>query len=44
MDVDAVWLVLLCLREHDAEEDGKQCGSQDAFLLDAVGDQEAVHL
>ena len=28
--------------EHDAEEDGEQCGGQDAFLLDAVGDKEAA--
>ena len=37
-DVDAVWQVLICLTEHNAEEDGEQCGSQDAPLLYAVGD------
>ena len=42
MDVDAVWQVLFCLKEHDAEEDGEQCGGQDASLLDAVGDGEAA--
>ena len=26
MDVDAVWLVLFCLMERDAEEDGEQFG------------------
>ena len=36
-DVDAVWQVLLRLTEHDAEEDGKQCGGQNASLIDAVG-------
>ena len=41
-DVDAVGQVLFCLMEHDAEEDGEQCGGQDAFLLDAVGDKEAA--
>ena len=35
-DVDAVWQVLFCLMEHDAEEDGEQCGGQNASLLDAV--------
>ena len=25
MEVDAIWQVLFCLREHDAEEDGEQC-------------------
>ena len=39
--VDAVWQVL-CLKEHDAEEDGEQCGGQDASLLDAVGGGEAA--
>ena len=38
MDVDAVWQVLFCLTEHDAEEDGEQCGGQNASLLDAVGE------
>ena len=42
MDVDAVWQVLFCLTEHDAEEDGEQFGGQDASLLDAVGDGEAA--
>ena len=37
-DVDAVWQVLFCLTEHDAEEDGEQCGGQDASLFDVVGD------
>ena len=35
-DVDAVWQVPFCLTEHDAEEDGEQCGGQNASLLDAV--------
>ena len=42
MDVNAVWQVLFCLTEHDAEEDGEQFGGQDASLLDAVGDGEAA--
>ena len=25
-NVHAVWAVLFCLMEHDAEEDGEQCG------------------
>ena len=41
-DIDALWQVLFCLTEHDAEEDGEQCGGKDASLLDAVGDGEAV--
>ena len=41
-DVDALWQVLLSLVEHDAEEDGEQCGGQNASLLDAVGDGEAA--
>ena len=41
-DVDAVWQLLFCLTEHDAEEDGEQCGGQNASLLDAVGDGEAA--
>ena len=41
-DVDAVWQVALCLTEHDAGEDGEQCGGQEASLLDAVGDGEAA--
>ena len=43
-DVDAVWQLLFCLTEHDAEEDGEQCGGQNASLLDAVGDGEAARL
>ena len=42
MDVDAIWLVIFCLTEHDAEEDGEQCGGQNASLLDTVGDGEAA--
>ena len=42
MDVNAVWQVLFCLTEHDAEEDGEQFGGQDASLIDAVGDGEAA--
>ena len=34
-DVDAVWQVLFCLTEYNAEEDGKQCGGQKTPLLDA---------
>ena len=41
-NVDAVWQVFFCLTEHDAEEDGEQCGGQNASLLDAVGDGEAA--
>ena len=41
-DVGAIWQILFCLTEHDAEEDGEQCGGQDASLLDAVGDGEAA--
>ena len=41
-DVDAVWQVLFCLTQHDAEEDGEQCGGQNASLLDAVGDGEVA--
>ena len=37
-DVDAIWQVLFCLTEHDAEEDGEHCWGQNASLLDAVGD------
>ena len=40
-DVDAVWQVVFCLTEHDAEDDGEQCGGQNASLLDAVGDGES---
>ena len=39
-DVDAVWQVLVCLTEHNAEEE--QYGGQIASLLDAVGDGEAA--
>ena len=35
-DVDAVWQVLFCLTKHDAEEDGEQCGGQNASLLDEL--------
>ena len=42
MDVDAIWQVIFCLTEHDAEEDGEQCGGQNASLLDAVGNGEAA--
>ena len=41
-DVDAVWQVIFCLAEIDAEEDGEQCWGQNASLLDAVGDGEAA--
>ena len=41
-DVDAIWQVLFCLTEHDAEENGEQCGGQNASLLDAVGDEVAA--
>ena len=41
-DVDAVWQVLFCLREHDAEEDGKQCGGQNTSVFDAGGNGEAA--
>ena len=41
-DVDAIWQVLFCLTKHGAEEDGEQCGGQDASKLDAVGDGEAA--
>ena len=41
-DVDSVWQVLFCLTEHDAEEDGEQCGGQDTSLLDIIGDEEAA--
>ena len=37
-DVDAIWQVLFCLTEHDAEEYGEHCWGQNASLLDAVGD------
>ena len=35
-DVYAVWQVVFCLTKRDAEEDGEQCGGQNASLLDAV--------
>ena len=38
IDVDAIWQVVFCIIKHDAEEDGEQCGGQDASQLDAVGD------
>ena len=38
----AVWQIVFCLTEHDAEEDGEQCEGQNASLLDAVGDGEAA--
>ena len=41
-DVDAIWQVLFCFTEHDAAEDGEECGGQDASMLDAVGDGEAA--
>ena len=41
-DVNAVWQVLFCPAQHDAEEDGEQDKGQDAPLLDAVGDLKAV--
>ena len=41
-DVDAIWLVLFRLTEHDAEEDGEQFGGQNTFLLDAIGDGAAA--
>ena len=41
-DVDAIWQVLLCLKEHGVEEDGEQCGGQDAPLFDGVGDRGAA--
>ena len=40
--VNAIWQVLFCLMEHDAEEGGDQWGGQDASLLDAVGNGEAA--
>ena len=32
-DLDAVWQVVFCLTEHDAEEDGEQGGGQDSSCL-----------
>ena len=40
-DVDAVWQVLCHLTKHDAEEDGEQCGRQDASPCGATGYGEA---
>ena len=37
-----MWQVVICLKDHDTEEDEEQCGGQNASLLDAVGDVEAV--
>ena len=42
MDVDAIWQVLFCLTEHDAEEDREKGGGHKAPLLDAIGDGEAA--
>ena len=41
-DVDAIRQVLFCLMGYDAEEDGEQCGGQNASLLDALGYGEAA--
>ena len=41
-DVNAIWHIVFCLTEHDAEEDGEQCGGQNASMLDTVGDGEAA--
>ena len=30
-DVDAIWQVLFRLTEHDAEEDGEQCGGPECI-------------
>ena len=35
-NVDAVWQVLFCLTEYDAEEDEEQCKGQDASVHDVV--------
>ena len=32
-DVDAVWQVLFCIMEHDADKDGEQCGGQNTSPL-----------
>ena len=37
MDVDATLQVLICLTEHDAEEEGEQSGGLNASLIDAFG-------
>ena len=42
MDVDAIWQVLFCLMKYDAEENGEQCGGQNASLLNAIEDGEAA--
>ena len=42
MDVDAIWQILFCLMEHDAEECEEQCWVQNASLLDTTGDGEVV--
>ena len=41
-DAVAVWQVVFCLTEHDAEENGEQCGGQNASLLNAIEDGEAA--
>ena len=41
-DVDAIWQILFCLMEHDAEECEEQCWVQNASLLDTTGDGEVV--
>ena len=41
-DIDAIWLVLFCLTEHDAEEEGEQSGGRNASLLDAFGEEEVA--
>ena len=35
-DVNAIWQVVFCLTEHDAEEGGEHCRGQNASMLDAV--------
>ena len=41
-DIDAIWLVLFCLTEHDAEEEGEQSGGLNASLIDAFGEGEVA--
>ena len=41
-DENAVWQVLFCPMEHDAEQDEEQGGCQDPSFPDAVGNGEAV--
>ena len=41
-DVYAVWQVLFCLTEHDAEEDEEQHRGSDTSWLDVIGDGEAA--